>query len=193
MKNTLSNQEIARAAVIYYAKKEGEKLARKQAAEDKAKNKRAEKAAKKAKKAVAEFTDSVKDLNNSENKETKQQDSQQKAKKESFFSNIFKKKEDIIDVEATVITEEQPKQDTDEQPKEEAKEQSKQETKKEQPKKEEKAEIEVVETVKAGGYGRVAIGGDDWKAVSSSSDEIPVGTRVRVVKVESIIITVEPF
>ena len=51
----------------------------------------------------------------------------------------------------------------------------------------------VSETIQAGGYGRVAIGGDDWKAVSSSSDEIPVGTRVRVVKVESIIITVEPF
>jgi membrane protein implicated in regulation of membrane protease activity len=51
----------------------------------------------------------------------------------------------------------------------------------------------VSETIQAGGYGRVAIGGDDWKAVSSSSDEIPVGTRVRVVKVERIIITVEPF
>ena len=51
----------------------------------------------------------------------------------------------------------------------------------------------VSETIQAGGYGRVAIGGDDWKAVSSSSDEIPVGTRVRVVKVESLIITVEPF
>ena len=51
----------------------------------------------------------------------------------------------------------------------------------------------VSETIQAGGYGRVAIGGDDWKAVSSSSDEIPVGTRAGVVKVESIIITVEPF
>ena len=50
----------------------------------------------------------------------------------------------------------------------------------------------VSETIQPGGYGRVAIGGDDWKAVSASDAESPVGTRVRVVKVESIIITVEP-
>ena len=49
----------------------------------------------------------------------------------------------------------------------------------------------VSETIQADGYGRVAIGGDDWKAVSSAADEIPVDTRVRVVKVDSIIITVE--
>lgn len=49
----------------------------------------------------------------------------------------------------------------------------------------------VSEAIKAGGFGRVAIGGDDWKAVSSGPGELPVGTKVRVVGRESIIITVE--
>lgn len=49
----------------------------------------------------------------------------------------------------------------------------------------------VSETIKAGGFGRVAIGGDDWKAVSNGTEELPVGTTVRVVGRESIIITVE--
>ena len=49
----------------------------------------------------------------------------------------------------------------------------------------------VSETIKAGGFGRVAIGGDDWKAVSNGTEELPVGTMVRVVGRESIIITVE--
>ena len=49
----------------------------------------------------------------------------------------------------------------------------------------------VSETIKAGGYGRVAIGGDDWKAVSLEDSDIPVGTRVKVIGRESIIITVE--
>ena len=49
----------------------------------------------------------------------------------------------------------------------------------------------VSEVIKAGGYGRVAIGGDDWKAVSSETADIPVGTRVKVVGRESIIISVE--
>ena len=49
----------------------------------------------------------------------------------------------------------------------------------------------VSETIKAGGYGRVAIGGDDWKAVSTEDSDIPVGTRVKVIGRESIIITVE--
>ena len=49
----------------------------------------------------------------------------------------------------------------------------------------------VSETIKANGYGRVAIGGDDWKAVASDDSEIAVGTRVKVVSRESIIITVE--
>ena len=49
----------------------------------------------------------------------------------------------------------------------------------------------VSETIKAGGYGRVAIGGDDWKAVSTEDSDIPVDTRVKVIGRESIIITVE--
>ena len=44
--------------------------------------------------------------------------------------------------------------------------------------------------IEAGGYGRVAIGGDDWKAESEGSVPIPVGTRVRVVGRESVIIKV---
>ena len=51
----------------------------------------------------------------------------------------------------------------------------------------------VSQTIPAGGgYGRVAIGGDDWKALASSGATIPQGTRVRVVSLESIILTVEP-
>ena len=49
----------------------------------------------------------------------------------------------------------------------------------------------VSKTIPAGGDGRVAIGGDDWKAISNSKEPIPVGTAVRVVSRESIIITVE--
>lgn len=49
----------------------------------------------------------------------------------------------------------------------------------------------VSETVKAGNFGRVTIGGDNWKAVTAGAADIPVGTRVRVVGRESIIVTVE--
>lgn len=49
----------------------------------------------------------------------------------------------------------------------------------------------VSETIKAGGFGRVAISGDVWKAVASDQNEIAQGTRVKVVGRESIIITVE--
>lgn len=51
----------------------------------------------------------------------------------------------------------------------------------------------VTETIEAKGFGRVAIDGDDWKAVSADEEEIPAGTRVRVVGRESIIITVEKY
>ena len=49
----------------------------------------------------------------------------------------------------------------------------------------------VSEAIAAGGHGRVAIDGDDWKAVSADGNAIAAGTTVRVVSRESIIITVE--
>lgn len=49
----------------------------------------------------------------------------------------------------------------------------------------------VSETILAGGFGRVVIGGDNWKAVCTGEEDIPQGTRVRVISRESIIITVE--
>lgn len=49
----------------------------------------------------------------------------------------------------------------------------------------------VSESIGANGFGRVAVGGDDWKAVSRDSADLPVGTRVKVVGRESIIVTVE--
>ena len=50
----------------------------------------------------------------------------------------------------------------------------------------------VSQTIPADGYGRVAIDGDDWKALASGSQVIEAGSRVRVVSIDSIIITVEP-
>ena len=49
----------------------------------------------------------------------------------------------------------------------------------------------VVETVKAGGYGRVQIDGDVWKAVTRGATDIPEGATVTVVDRQSTIITVE--
>lgn len=51
----------------------------------------------------------------------------------------------------------------------------------------------VSEPIEAGGYGRVAIDGDDWKAISADGSAIDKDVRVRVVKMDSIIITVEPI
>ncbi len=51
----------------------------------------------------------------------------------------------------------------------------------------------VSETIEAGGYGRVAIDGDDWKALSADGSAIAKDTRVRVTKMDSIILTVEPI
>lgn len=51
----------------------------------------------------------------------------------------------------------------------------------------------VSEPIEAGGYGRVAIDGDDWKAQSTDGSAIDKNVRVRVVKMESIIVTVEPI
>ncbi len=50
----------------------------------------------------------------------------------------------------------------------------------------------VSEAIESNGYGRVAIDGDDWKAVSADGSYVPLGQNVRVVGRESIIITVEP-
>ena len=49
----------------------------------------------------------------------------------------------------------------------------------------------VVETVKAGGYGRVQIDGDIWKAVTTGEADIPEGSNVAVIDRASTIITVE--
>jgi membrane protein implicated in regulation of membrane protease activity len=49
----------------------------------------------------------------------------------------------------------------------------------------------VSEAIEAGGYGRVAIDGDDWKATSVGGVAIAKGQHVRVVSMESIILTVE--
>lgn len=48
----------------------------------------------------------------------------------------------------------------------------------------------VSQTIEEGGYGRVAIDGDDWKAVSADGTSIEQGAKVRVVGRESIILTV---
>ena len=47
------------------------------------------------------------------------------------------------------------------------------------------------QTIPAGGYGRVKLDGDDWKAMSTDSDPLEVGMRVRIVGRESVIVTVE--
>lgn len=49
----------------------------------------------------------------------------------------------------------------------------------------------VSETIEPNGHGRVAIDGDDWKAISEDGSEIVKGTLVEVVGIESIIITVK--
>lgn len=51
----------------------------------------------------------------------------------------------------------------------------------------------VTEDIEASGYGRVAVDGDDWKALSADGSAINTGTRVRIVKMDSIIATVEPI
>lgn len=51
----------------------------------------------------------------------------------------------------------------------------------------------VSEAIEAGGYGRVAIDGDDWKALSADGSAIAKDTRVHVTKMDSIILTVEPI
>ena len=49
----------------------------------------------------------------------------------------------------------------------------------------------VSQTIEAGGFGRVAIDGDDWKAQASTPTTIVKGAKVKVLSIDSIIITVE--
>ena len=49
----------------------------------------------------------------------------------------------------------------------------------------------VNEAIEAGGYGRVAIDGDVWKAKSATGEAIAAGKNVKVVARESTIVTVE--
>ena len=48
----------------------------------------------------------------------------------------------------------------------------------------------VVETIEAQGFGRVAIDGDVWKAVTTEGTDIPAGANVKVIDRKSTIITV---
>ena len=52
-------------------------------------------------------------------------------------------------------------------------------------------EARVSQAIEAGGYGRVAIDGDDWKAVSVDGQAIDEGQKVVVVSRDSIILTVK--
>lgn len=49
----------------------------------------------------------------------------------------------------------------------------------------------VTEAIPAQGYGRVSLGGDDWKAQSANGMAIAKGVQVKFVSRESIILTVE--
>lgn len=49
----------------------------------------------------------------------------------------------------------------------------------------------VTELIPAGGAGRVSVGGDDWKAVSVETTDLAVGTPIRVVDRDSVVVKVE--
>ena len=49
----------------------------------------------------------------------------------------------------------------------------------------------VSQDIVEGGFGRVAVDGDDWKAVSADGQPIAKGTRVKIISMESIIVKVE--
>ena len=49
----------------------------------------------------------------------------------------------------------------------------------------------VTEKIEAGGYGRVKIDGDDWKAQSNDNSTIEVGEKVQIVSYDSIILIVK--
>lgn len=50
---------------------------------------------------------------------------------------------------------------------------------------------EVTEDIPANGFGRVAAGGDDWKAKTADGSALAKGQRVKITALESIIVTVE--
>ena len=52
-------------------------------------------------------------------------------------------------------------------------------------------EGKVTDTIEAGGYGRVKIDGDSWKAQSIDGAAIDQGVAVRILRLDSIIATVE--
>ena len=49
----------------------------------------------------------------------------------------------------------------------------------------------VTDAIEAGGYGRVKIDGDSWKACGEGDQAVAKGTRVEVVAIDSVIITVK--
>ena len=49
----------------------------------------------------------------------------------------------------------------------------------------------ITERIEPNEYGRVKIDGDYWKAQANNNTAIEEGTQVRIVKLESIIVTVE--
>ena len=50
----------------------------------------------------------------------------------------------------------------------------------------------VTDKIEANGYGRVKVDGDSWKAKSANGAEIRQNTDVRILSIDSVIITVEP-
>ena len=50
----------------------------------------------------------------------------------------------------------------------------------------------VIEAIQADGSGYVKIDGDEWRSVSAQKTDIPVGTTVKVLSRDSIILTVIP-
>ena len=54
-------------------------------------------------------------------------------------------------------------------------------------------QAQVTEAIPADGYGYVQIDGDLWRAVSADNAEITVGTIVKVIERNSIILTVTPL
>ena len=49
----------------------------------------------------------------------------------------------------------------------------------------------VSEAIPAGGYGRVAIDGDDWKAATEDGSAVEKGENVEIIAVNSVILTVK--